>query len=290
MFAATMIRSHTGVSCALILSALAFTAGGAFAQIFGPDAFGYTGNRTNSPASFTSIKGAGGTLITPADPAAATYDDRFYSVPIGFPFSIYGVSDTTAFVSTNGFISFGGVTNTNTALNTQVGASYNNGNLASASPIISGGNVGMQVDRTFVAPWWDDMQFTNAQPGGLYSLTRTVGAIQEFVVEWNNVAFFNATTNGVTFQAILRSDGSMSFLYPDVTNGATGTNGAEATIGIHNLGGTTANNQFLQYSFNQAGALLNGDRIDITPVPEPGSMALLGVAVLGTLARRRRVS
>jgi hypothetical protein len=284
------LRSYFMTARALLVPGFCIFTGSASAQIFGPDAYGYTGNRTNAPGAFSSIKGAGGTLVTPADPAAALYDDWNFSTPIGFAFPIYGGSETTAFLSTNGLISFGGTTNTSATLGAQVGNSYNNGNLASASPLISGGTGGMQVDRTFIAPWWDDMQFTNGQAGGLYTLTRTVGAIQEFVVEWNNVAFFNATTNGVTFQSILRSDGTISFYYPDVTNGAGGTNAAQATIGMHNLGGTTANNNFLQYSFNQAGALLNGDRIDITPVPEPGSLLLLGVAGLGCLVRRRRVA
>lgn len=268
-----------------VICVLGALTGSASAAVFGPDAFGYTGNSSNSPASFTTIKGAGGALVTPADPANALFDDRFYAATIPFNFPFYGVNQTAAFLSTNGFISFGGTTNTNAALNTQVASSFGNNTLASATALIAG----MQVDRSFIAPWWDDLQFTNAQAGGIYTLTRTLGVVQEFVVEWNSVAFFNSTTDSVNFQAILRDDGSMTFLYRDVLSSNAGnTRGGSATIGIHNLGGTTGNNNFLQYSFNQAAALANGDRIDITLIPEPGSMALAAGSFAGMLLRRRR--
>lgn len=256
------------------------------AVTIGPDTFGYIGVQTNNPAAFTSIKGAGGTRVTPADPAAATYDDRFYSAPIGFNFSFYGASSNAVFLSTNGFMAFGGTTNTNQTLNAQITASYTNGSFASASPIPPDSN--LQVDRQIIAPWWDDMQFTNGQNGGLYILTRTAGAIQELVIEWNNVAFFNATTNGVTFQSILRSDGTFDFIYSDVVNGSTGTNGAESTIGIHDLGGTTTNGRFLEWSTDQPLSVANGDVISFIPVPEPGSAAVIGLAVFGMAVRRRR--
>src|SRR5438874_7647131 len=103
---------------AVAVAALALH-GTARGQAFGPDAAGYTGLHANVPGSFTTIKGNGGTLITPAtpaDPPPATLDDRFYQVAMPFSFPFYGTSSNTAFVSTNGFLAFGGVTNTNTAL------------------------------------------------------------------------------------------------------------------------------------------------------------------------------
>lgn len=274
----------------LVLFAAAACTTSARAQTFGPDSYGYTGNHTTGN-TFTQIKGNGGILITPgspADPPPATLDDRFYSSNIGFNFPFYGVINTSVFESTNGFISFGGTTNTLQTLDSQITASYTNGSFATNTLPL--GN--MQVDRAVVAPWWDDMQFTAAQPGGIYVLNRTVAGKQEYVIEWNNVAFFNATANGVTFQIVLRDDGSIDFNYIDVVNGASGTNGASATIGIHNLGGTLANNQFLQWTFNQAAAVSNGDLITFTlssAVPEPATMALGGLALGGVLVTAKRV-
>jgi len=251
----------------------------ASAQVFGPDAFGYLGSRTNTGAAYTPIKGNGGTLQTPADPANATFDDRFYTAPIGFNFPFYGVNQTSVFMMTNGFLSFGGTTNTSGALNTQENFSYTNGSFnTNTLPI---GN--SQVDRAIIAPWWDDLQFTSGQPGGIYTLLRTVAGHQEFVMEWNNVAFFNSTTDGVNFEAILRDDGLITFQYNDVASSNAGnTLGGSATIGIHNLGGTTGNNNFLQFSVNSP-TLVQFDQITFTPtaVPEPTSMALCGVAVVG---------
>jgi hypothetical protein len=247
----------------------------------GPDAAGYTGSKT-SGNTFTSIKGNGGALVTPADPPAATIDDQFFSITLPFSFSFYGVASNTAFVSSNGQIAFGGTTNTGNALGTQVTASYTNGSFNSATNPV--GNT--QVDRQTIAPWWDDMQFTSGQAGGLYTKSQVTAGVNEFVIEWSNVAFFNATTNGVTFQAVLRDNGSISFNYLDVINGATGTNGASATIGIHDLGGTNVNNRYLEYSFNTANAVANGDQINIV-VPAPGAAALLGLGGLVAVRRRR---
>jgi hypothetical protein len=251
----------------------------------GPDSYGYSGS-TSTGNTFSTIKGNGGALVTPADPAAATYDDRFYTAPVGFAFPFYGVTNNAVFVTTNGLITFGGTTNTDQSLNTQINASYTNASFNSATAIPSGSNV--QVDRAMIAPWWDDLQFTSGQTGGIYTLNRTVSGVQEFVIEWANVAFFNSTTDGVSFQAILRDNGTITFNYGDTSSSnSTNTLGASATIGIHNLGGTNVNNQYLQYNANTAGALpLGGFRVDI--VPGPGAAALLGLG--GLMAARRRRS
>ena len=287
-----MQRRCSWLAWAVVTAGLA-QPGVSSAQTIGPDAFGYTLTRTNNPGAFVSIKGAGGTPIF-SDPPAGTQDDVFFSVPIGFNFSFYGVSSSTAFVSTNGYIAFGGSTATNQALGVHTGQSYGNPNFNSALNITAQGIAGGPgVDRQVIAPWWDDLQFTGGQTGSLYTQTRTVGPLQEFVVEWNNDAFFDSPTSPVTFQAILRSNGTMAFFYPDVTTAfPDGTNGISATIGIHDLNATTADNRFLQHSFNQALALANGDVINVlAPIPEPTSLLLCGVAAVGGLwVRRRRAS
>jgi hypothetical protein len=250
----------------------------------GPDGFGYTGSTTTGN-TYTTIKGNGGTRVTPADPAAATYDDRFYSVTIPFSFNFYGTGQTTAFISTNGFIALGAATNTGNALDTQQNNSYTNSTFAVAAMPL-GGTGQWVADRPVIAPWWDDMQFTSGQQGGIYTRSQVVSGVNEFVIEWANVAFFNSTADGVSFQAVLRDNGTMSFFYGDSASSNTGnTLGASGTIGIHNVGGGTGNDQYLQYSNNQAAAVSNGFAVHI--VPAPASLALAGLGGL-LVARRRR--
>src|SRR5438132_1603165 len=83
--------------------------------------------------------------------------------------------------------------------------------------------------------------------GGTFTLTRTVGANMEFVVEYHAVQYFGATANTVTFEAVLRSNNTMSFYYPDPSGPAGQTNGLSASIGTHDLNGGGATNRYLQF-------------------------------------------
>lgn len=71
-------------------------AGTAGATTIGPDSFGYTATSTGE--SLRTLDGGATTL--------GVGDDQVQGVAIGFPFSFYGTSYTTAYVSSNGFLSF----------------------------------------------------------------------------------------------------------------------------------------------------------------------------------------
>jgi hypothetical protein len=103
------------------------------------------------------------------------------------------------------------------------------------------------------------------------------------IVQWTR-DHFDFRTDTVTVQLQLFGAGGpgiAQYLYPDVDwQGSTGLSfGASATIGFQYGVG-----EAVQWSFNTAGAVNNGDVL--TVIPAPGALALLGMG--GLLAARRR--
>ena len=244
------------LAAGLVLPALAS------AQSIGPDSFGYTLTRTNNPAFFTTIQGAAGTVTV------GTGDDNSFAVVIP-SFSLYGTARTAANVTTNGFISFGGTSApfTNADLNTNLGAP--------------------NETNPFLAPYWDDLF---SPPGAVFQGSRTVGGHQQTVFEWNEAYFDSQAGPTVTFQTILQDDGTIFYVYNSVSAVVLNhANGGSATIGIRDASGET-NGRVLQWDFNGSPNLINdGDLITITrPVPEPTSLALVGVGAVGLVWRRYR--
>jgi subtilisin family serine protease len=182
----------------------------------------------------TRLTGAGG-------------DDTFSTLNIGFPVSYFGQTYTTAYVSSNGFLTLGSSSGVTAPLNAAVptGAAPNG----------------------VIAPFWDDVN--PAAGGAVYAGVTGVAPNRTLHIEWFNVPHFSFTGSGaVTFELSLKENGDVRFQYLDTDFGNASWNaGASATAGLERADGVVGR----QVSFNQP-TLTNGRAVSCTfgaPPPPP---------------------
>lgn len=217
-----------GVPVLMLLAMLS-----AQASSVGPDTFGYMANDATA-YSFVDVASTGIGVLAGAD------DDKAV-VNIGFPFTFYGQSYTSACVSTNGLLSFGGCN-----------SDFANQDLTATGP---SGNL------PTIAPFWFDLSFAVKGAGAIYYQTMGPPGDRQFIVQWNNAYPINAA-KGVTFQVVLYESGSrILFQYKDVNagTGSPASFGAGATVGIRDVNGQ-ANGRRLQWS-HKAPVLRNNQAI-----------------------------
>jgi hypothetical protein len=198
-----------------------------------PAGAGYT--LTERPTAFVP---ANGTVLT----ALEREDDAYTQISLPFPVALYGHTYTTAWVDTNGVITFTQPT----------GSAWNHGPIPSAA-------APNQADAALYPLWHDWVLDT-----GSSVRTATVGAApnRKFIVEWRNVHSFLDEAVRVSFEAIVDEAGGYTFAYTDM-DGTYLENGGLATIGIENADGTAA----LQYTYRHP-VLRPGTGVHIAP-PTP---------------------
>ncbi|MFG3369193.1 S8 family serine peptidase [Streptomyces sp. NPDC048156] len=165
-----------------------------------------------TPGTYSWIAGSG--------KVALSGDEDAKTIALPFPVKLYGVSYSTASVTTNGLVNF---------LEPRLG-DYDNVALPS-------------VDKPngTVAAFWDDLTLDKKSTVQT-STTGTAGS-RKFAVVWNNAAFADGRSGRLTFEAVFdEATGAVTLQYRSVPGA-----GASATVGIENQSGTDA----LQFSFNE---------------------------------------
>lgn len=175
----------------------------------GPDTFGYTWKDSNEPGgpafSWTDISSTGNVAVFTAVSTYSEKDEGISQVPIGFSFDFYGNTYTSAYISSNGFVSFTSFS----------GGTWTNQNLPTSS-----------VPNDLIAPFWDDLD--GSSQGGVYYLTSG----NEFIIQFDNWPIYSSTA-GNTFQVVLSSNGTIKFQYQNITSTSNAS-----SVGIENSNGT----------------------------------------------------
>ncbi|GIF23735.1 hypothetical protein BJ973_004346 [Actinoplanes tereljensis] len=187
---------------------------------------------------------------------ALTGDDVALAVTTPFPVLLHGLSFSSVYVSTNGFLTFG-TNSTGTA------RSVNQAMPTAGAP------------DSVVAPFWDDLE-VDASASVLTKVTGTAPN-RTWIVEWRNVKFRPSGPDRITFEAKFAESGPISFHYGTLTTALQ--QGAAATVGIESASGTVAS----QYSYLTA-AVVSNSSITYNPAPLGTISGTVSVAVTGTPA------
>ncbi|GIF20872.1 protocatechuate 3,4-dioxygenase beta subunit [Actinoplanes tereljensis] len=189
--------------------------------------------------------GTAAQTFSPADQSvvALTGDDAVATVTLPFAFPFYGQAYRSAWVDTNGIVSF-----------TDPGGShaYDGTTLPSATN-----------PNAMVAPYWDNLVVDSS--ASVRTASAGSGSTATFAIEWRNVQRKADTSQRVTFSAVFTADGTVTTNYSGLDT--TAEKGAAAAVGI----AAPAAEVGLTYSRNTA-SLANGQAVVFT-YPE-GSGAL----------------
>lgn len=150
-------------------------------------------------------------------------DDAATQVDLPFPFTFYGQTYNTAFVSTNGFLNF-----------QEFNARFFNEAIPNPNP-----------PNAAIYPYWDDL-FVDFEASVRTELLGTAPN-RQYVIEWRNVAYYGDFSRRVDFEVVLHENGRILTQYRNIADDGR-ERGNSATLGIENETGTVA----LQYSFNEA--------------------------------------
>ena len=174
------------------------------------------------------------TPFVPADDTVLTLtgDDNIQQVTLPAPVTLYGQTYTTAWINTNGKVSF-----------VNPGGAYVE---HSALPSAAAPNATVYV-------FWDDLVVDGS------ASVRTALVNGSVVIEWRNPYIYgNGVHNRISVSAVFAPNGTITLHYSSVDNDVE--KGSGATVGVENAAGTTA----AQYLYNQP-LLVSGTAVRFTP-------------------------
>jgi hypothetical protein len=202
-------------------------------------------------------------------PFKVNANDAYMQVSLPFSFTLYKVGYSTAYVSTNGYLSF-----------SEGSFSYMNTSLPKPA-----------IPNAAIYAFWDDLLLDSDAS----VRTELLGTApnRQFVIEWRNVTFSNDKSKRVDFEIVLHENGVILLQYRNIANDGREM-GNSATVGVEDETGNSA----VQFLFNQASIgvgefairFANGPTsvpVDIKPRACPNhfdvdSDGVLQVAILGT--------
>lgn len=197
-------------------------------KAFGGD-LGYTADDA-ATTPFFDIRQTG----TPLVPG----DNRTVAIALPFAFTLHGVPSDTVCVGDNGGLIFG----RSFLACEQLNLYWNNVPLPS-----------YDIGGATIFAHWDDFTSGGLPPieDGLHWEVRGAPGARELIVQWNKpkVDWPNYTPQRANFEAILREDGSLSFVYDNLSFGSAANPGwddaGKATIGLQSADRSIVN----QYSY-----------------------------------------
>ncbi|MEV0561391.1 polymorphic toxin-type HINT domain-containing protein [Dactylosporangium sp. NPDC050588] len=187
---------------------------------------------TTSTVPFADIDGPGSTTV------ALTGDESHTQISLPFAFNFYGTNYNSAYLSSNGLLSFTGQATDHTP---------------TTLPNTAAPNAALY-------PFWDDLNLDATSQ--VYTRTSGTAPNRQFAVEWYQAYLYGRSTR-VSFTITLNeSDGKITFNYGGIDNDMD--RGNSATIGVENASGTVAT----QYAYRQT-LLANDKSITFTPTAQP---------------------
>ncbi|MDP6545297.1 MAG: S8 family serine peptidase [Phycisphaerae bacterium] len=157
--------------------------------------------------SFEDISDSGQGVLVDADDESHLLSPAVLG---GFEFPMYGATYDQVYINSNGLLTFD-----------QSATAWLNGDLS------------MYPIGAAVSVFWDDLVISGMQNTAVYWEVRGSGADERLIVQWHEVEFYNGEDPGtITFQAVLGTDGHITFSYSDLESTDIGAEGARATVGI----------------------------------------------------------